>query len=186
MDIKELIARCKKNDRKAQFELYQMEFNNLMRYAIRYKTNEEDAAEIVNQAFFKVLTNLDKYNPSYSFSAWCMQILKNLIIDDFRKNQKNKAELINIDDNEHETFDASALNDVEIALEENEAEKILSYLDEVERTVFNLYEIDGYSHKEIAESLAISERTSKRYLAKARKSLKKIINQLLNTTRIAV
>lgn len=180
MELAELIDKCKKNDRKAQFELYELEYNNLMRTAFRYKPNEEDAAGLVNLAFFKILTSLDKYNSNFSFSGWAKRILTNVIIDEYRKEQKHQQEIsIDEDENSDVMADSMDLGSVELALEVEEVENILKELPEPEKMVFNLYEVDGYSHKEIAQMINVSERSSKRYLAKAKLQLKEIVNKIL-------
>lgn len=183
MGLIDLIEKCKKNDRKAQFELYDMEYQALMRTAFRYRSNEEDAAELVNLAFFKILTNLDKFNTELSFSGWAQRILKNTIIDEFRKNKKFSDEIAMDDNLLNVSLD---MNSIDLALEHESVDKILSKLSEEERLVFNLYEMEGYSHKEIATQLGVSERSSKRYLARAKMSLKEIVSEVLKPDRMAI
>jgi RNA polymerase sigma factor (sigma-70 family) len=183
VDLRKLIEQCKNNDRKAQFELYDREYKALMQTAFRYHSNEEDAAEVVNLAFFKILTNLDKFNPEYSFSGWAKRVLTNTIIDEFRKNKKFNDQ-ISVEDSAIDVFVDQ--NSVELALEIEEVNVILSQLSDNERLVFNLYEIEGYSHKEIAQQLDVSERSSKRYLAKAKLTLKDIVSRTLTPDRKAI
>ena len=181
MELRTLIEKCKNNDRKAQFELYDREYKALMRIAYRYHPNEEDAAEVVNIAFFKILTNLDKFNPEYSFSGWSKRILTNVIIDEFRKNKKFDDQ-ISAEDSAMEVFIDN--NSVEQALEEEEVDLILSQIPDNERLVFNLYEMEGYSHKEIAELFNISVGTSKWHVSNARSELKKLIEKKLNPVEL--
>ena len=183
MELRTLIEKCKNNDRKAQFELYDREYKALMRIAYRYHPNEEDAAEVVNIAFFKILTNLDKFNPEYSFSGWSKRVLTNVIIDEFRKNKKFDDQ-ISAEDSAMEVFIDN--NSVEQALEVEEVDLILSQIPDNERLVFNLYEMEGYSHKEIAAQLGVSERSTKRYLVKAKLNLKEIVSRALKVERVAI
>lgn len=185
MSLPDIINRCKKNDRKAQFQLYERGFNTLMRVAHRYKSNKEDAAAIVNMAFFKILTNLDKYDQNLSFEGWSKRILTNTIIDEFRKEKKINEEFVNSYDDFKETDIAIDHNLIERALSLEEVDRIMNQLGENERLVFNLFEIDEYPHKEIATMLGISERTSKRYLAQAKIRLKEIVNNIVKPERAA-
>ena len=182
----DLITRCRKDERKAQSELYQLWFSDLMRMASRYKKNKEDAVALVNIGFFKVFTNLDKYNNSVPFEAWIRRIMMNTIIDEYRKKRKyNMMEVVETDIQPMQEAE-SDYNLAERKFEVEELEQIMNALDEQERIVFNLFEIDGYSHKEIAEMMNVSERSSKRYLARAKGNLKTMMNTLSKTFGIAL
>lgn len=178
-----LIALCKKNDRKAQFDLYKWWFSDLMQMATRYKKNREDAAALVNTAFFKAFTNIEKYDINVPFEAWLRQIMKNTIIDEYRKESKipESASEFSNEEGEEIIYSENAVdyNLIEKEMSAEEAEKILHRLEENERVVFNMFEMDGYSHKEIAETMGISERTSKRYLAGAKKNLQEMVKKLI-------
>ena len=183
--LAELIEGCKANDRKAQSELYSLWYCNLMRIARKYKKNEEDAAYLVNDAFFKILTNIQNYNPLLPFEAWIKRITINTVIDDFRKNKKLK-DILKLDDFEstdHLEFE-TILNVAENDLDAKEILKLIESLEEEEKFVFNMFEIDGYSHHEIANELGVSERTSKRYLASARNNLKAMITKVFQTVNM--
>lgn len=183
--LKSLIEECKQNSRKAQSELYGMCFTSLMRIARKYKKNEEDAASIVNDSFFKIFTNIHKYNPEISFDAWIKRITINTVIDEYRKNKKHKA-VLKLDDFESTDFLENELveNLVDNDLNAKEILKLVEQLEEEEKVVFNLFEIDGFSHAEISKELEVSERTSKRYLASARFNLKKMVSKLFETVNI--
>ena len=81
---------CKKNDRKAQSALYAFYFQLLMSVARKYKTNNEDAAALVNEAFFKIFTQIDKYKDESPFEYWIKRITINVVIDEYRKNSKQR------------------------------------------------------------------------------------------------
>jgi RNA polymerase sigma-70 factor (ECF subfamily) len=86
----ELIKRCLDREKRAQYELYSKCYSILMGICFRYTVNKEDAEELLNQAFLKILLNLDKYNQDISFIAWIKRVAINVVIDDYRKNKKYK------------------------------------------------------------------------------------------------
>ena len=182
-ELQLLIERCKNHERKAQLELYKWWFPDLMRMATRYKKNREDAAALINTAFLKIFTNIEKYKTSVPFDAWIRTIMKNTIIDEYRKESKNSesaSEFLNEDGEEIIYSEASVdYNLIENEMSAEEAERILYRLEERERIVFNMFELDGYSHKEIAETMKMSERTSKRYLVSAKNKLQQMVKQLM-------
>ena len=91
MDIpKDILKKCRKNDRRAQFELYELCYPTLMSVCLRYEKNKESAEELLNLAFFKILTKLDKYAPNVPFEAWIRRVAINTIIDEFRKKSRDK------------------------------------------------------------------------------------------------
>jgi RNA polymerase sigma-70 factor (ECF subfamily) len=182
-----LIAACKKNERKAQYALYDLFFQSLMSIARKYKNNNEDAAALVNEAFFKAFTQLDKYNEEVPFEYWIKRIAINTIIDDFRKHKKLKEFEAKIDDlslKSAGSLSQEVYNSAEKDLHAKDILKLIEGLDEHERIVFNLFEIEGMHHEEIAKHLMVSERTSKRYLNQARETLKQKITGLFSTSKI--
>ena len=165
-----LIKRIVKQDRKAQLELYRSCFSILMSIAYRYKKNEEDAAALSNDAFFKVLTNIEKYNSNSPFEAWIRRIAINTAIDDYRKNKK-REEMFEAEDN-FDGLEEVTYNEVDDTIEAEELSSMLLELPKATRVVFNLFAVDGYSHKEITEELGIGLETSKWHMKEARKRLK--------------
>jgi RNA polymerase sigma factor (sigma-70 family) len=153
-----------------------------MRIARKYKKNKEDAASIVNDSFFKIFTNIDAYNTENNFEAWIQRITINTIIDDYRKSKKEKH-TIKLDDYPNTDFleKEFRIDEISETLEAKDILKMIEKLDNEEKMVFNLFEIDGLSHLEISKELQVSERTSKRYLASARTNLKKMITKIFET-----
>jgi len=168
-----IISQCAKNNRKAQFKLYELLFSTLMNIATRYKTNEEDAVSLINIGFLKILNSIGKYNTDIPFVAWIKRIMINTAIDDFRKNHKTKEMFYPIDDKATEYLEAFDSNLVEDSINTSFLASLLNSLSTETKVVFNLFVIDGFSHKEIGSKLGISERTSKRYLAVAKSTLQK-------------
>lgn len=174
-----IIEACKKNDRRAQEKLYEWVYVKLMPTCMRYHRNEEDARAILNLGFVKICKNLDKLKEKTPFEAWVRRIVMNTIIDEFRKN-KNYLQLVDSKetDRELEVHGLSVDNSVWSKLEMDILMGLLKRLPEVSRKVFNLYVIDGYTHKEIGELLDISDGTSKWHLSNARKLLREMVEKL--------
>jgi len=168
-----LIKRVEKQDRKAQMELYRICFSALMSVAFRYKKNEEDAAALSNDAFLKILTNIKKYNSNRPFAAWIRRIAINTAIDDYRKNKK-REEMFEAEDN-FEGLEEVTYNAVDDTIEAEELNSMILALPKATRVVFNLFALDGYSHKEITEELGIGLETSKWHMKEARKRLKSLL-----------
>lgn len=166
--IKKLINQ----DRRAQLELYKKSFGILMSVSYRYKKNEEDAKSLSITSFLKVLTNIESYKPNIPFNAWIRRIAINTAIDDFRKNSKHN--LIEYSD-EISTNENYTINDYDLEIRAEELNNMILKLPKATKLVFNLFAIDGYSHKEIAEQLNISTNTSKWHVKEARKKLKEQI-----------
>ncbi len=178
----QLLKDCQRGDRKAQFQLYRSCYNVLMGVCVRYQKNQEEAKAVLNLGFLKILNNLDKYSFKAPFFAWIRRIMINTIIDEFRKNRKVK-ELIEYQDFT-ETNDASHLidfNEAEKQFDAEQLEVLIRRLPTVSQKVFNLFAIDGYSHKEIGKMLNISDGTSKWHLSFARKKLQEMMRKLMET-----
>ena len=173
---KALIELCLKNDRRAQEKLYEWCFIKLMPMCARYHKNEEDARHVLNISFVKICKNLDKLKEDTPLEAWTRRITKNTIIDEFRKT-KNYNQLIETKEFERELEIKSPKieNSVWSKLETEVLMGMLKKLPDVSRKVFNLYVIEGYPHKEIANILNITESTSRSNLVKARTRLKELL-----------
>jgi len=166
----DLIRACIRKDRAAQRVLYEEHYGKMMGVCLRYSNNSEDALDILHEGFIKVFKNLAKYEPGTSLTAWIRRIMVNTAIDYYRKNIRRRTE-----DLEQAYHVSSGDPD---AVSEMTKEEILESVQELSpayRAVFNLYVIDGYSHKEIGEILGITESTSRSNLVKARTKLKKAL-----------
>jgi RNA polymerase sigma-70 factor (ECF subfamily) len=140
---------------------------------------------MLNTGFFKILTNLNKYEEGIPFEAWASRIMINCLIDDYRKNKRNKEFIEYQDLNGHEYGNSQVdFNDADKAFEAEEIELMILKLPERTRTVFNLFAIDGYKHIEISEMLGMSANTSKWHLADARKKLQKMLQLKLKASKI--
>jgi RNA polymerase sigma factor (sigma-70 family) len=180
-----LISACIKGKKKAQHDLYRLCFPYLMSISVRYHNNEQDAINVLNEAFFKILTKLGQFNIENSFKAWCRTILINTIISEHRK---NKAYINSMapTDFEMETGSLEGWEYDEIN-EQIDADFLQSKIDELkerEKTIFNLFALEGYSHKEISKLMDLPEGTSKWHLSKARKKLKAIVLRAIELTNV--
>ncbi|PJJ83129.1 RNA polymerase sigma factor [Mucilaginibacter auburnensis] len=169
-ELHRLIRGCIDQDRRSQKQLYKAFYGFAMSICLRYTANRYEASEVMNMAFYKVLTNINAYDGNRSFKAWLGRILTNTAIDYYRSNLKT-AYTEDLETAEHISDDAVPYNN----LGYNDLLAMVQQLPQSYRTVFNLFAIDGYSHDEIAEMLSISEGTSKSNLFKARQKLKQMI-----------
>ena len=165
---KDLLKKAFDFDRKSQLELYRLCYPVLIAVARRYRRNEEDHITLVNNAFIKIIQNLDRFDNLY-FYSWIKRIMSNEIIDDYRRNKNYNqffAQDATVETNDYQ------LPEVEYEWTDQQLKQLLLSVPESSRVVFNLFAFDGYSHKEIGEMLGISEQTSKWHVKMARKKLK--------------
>jgi RNA polymerase sigma factor (sigma-70 family) len=179
----ELITGCLNKERKAQYDLYKKTYGFLMAICRRYANSSYEADDLLNIGFLKILNNLDKYQPKIPFGIWIRKVMINTIIDEFRKNISHKEKISYVE----EHFDSNIQIDLNEALSSLNMEEIQTCIDQlppVSKKVFNLFIIDGYSHKEIADLLNISEGTSKWHVNFSRIKLQELITTLFNIPQI--
>ncbi len=165
MILQELIEECKKQNAKAQSVLYKRYSNVLFGICLKYSPNRAEAEDNLQDAFITIFSRIEQYKGKGSFEGWIKRITVNTALQKYRKKK---------------AFDISneqQIEDVDVEIEETKVPldfllKIIQELPDRYRLVFNLYVLDGYSHKEIAEMLEISDGTSKSNLARARMILK--------------
>jgi RNA polymerase sigma factor (sigma-70 family) len=169
-ELHQLIRGCMKQDRKSQKMLYKAFYGFSMAICLRYAGNRDEAAEVMNQGFFKVFTKIETFDADRPFKAWLGRIMMNTSIDYYRANLK-MAYAEDLENAEH----VSEVNMADNNLNYNDLLAMVQQLPQGYRTVFNLFAIDGYSHEEIASMLNINVGTSKSNLFKARQKLKQMI-----------
>ena len=167
----ELIQACKEEDRRAQKMLYDRYSPVMFGVCKRYLKTREDAEDVLVEAFFKVLTNIHQYKGAGSFEGWIRRIVVNesLMFIRRRHNFSMTVEINNID--------APAPTKAIGRLAEQEILRLLDQLPTGYRTVFNLYVVEGYKHREIGDMLGISINTSKSQLILARKRMQELLEQ---------
>jgi len=172
MSDEQLVEGCIKNDPIAQKLLYDTFSRKMMGVCLRYADNSDDAQDFLQDGFIKVFEKIDTYRGSGSFEGWIRKVMVNNILNTFRKTKKLKLN-IDISDVSYMLHDRSNTMDL---VTSKDLLKIIQQLPTGFRTVFNLYAVEGYSHKEIAEELNITESTSKSQYSRARAHLQKVIN----------
>lgn len=164
-----LIQACKKQDRKAQKLLYERLAPELFGVCKRYIRKREDAEDVLVEAFFKILGNIGSFKGEGSFKGWARRIVVNECLMFLRRRDEFRFDI--------------GIEDWDVPIPENfssalTAQDILNQLDRLApgyRTIFNLYVIEGYKHREIAEMLGISINTSKSQLILARKRMQELL-----------
>lgn len=170
----ELIQRCIDGDRVHQKVLFDKYSRKMMTLCLRYSRNQHEAEDFLQDGFIKVFRSLKQYNHKGSFEGWIRRIMVNTALSKVSR-KSFKAENNNIEEYEHvEATNPEVISSMSV----DEILKVISKLPEGYRLVFNLFAIEGYSHKEIAAMLNIEEGTSRSQLAKARKSLQKEIENM--------
>jgi RNA polymerase sigma-70 factor (ECF subfamily) len=179
----DLITACINREKRAEYELYKLTYSYLMSVCYRYTNSRDEAKEMLNLGFFKILTNLEKYRPEVPFKSWIRKVMINVLIDEYRKEKKH-AERIQYVDDYKETANYSDLNPVLAKMDVEQIHLLITKLPPMSQKVFNLYVIDGYSHKEIANMLNMSEGTSKWHLNFSRGKLKEMILKIVSPLKV--
>ncbi|GHE72082.1 MULTISPECIES: sigma-70 family RNA polymerase sigma factor [Roseivirga] len=168
----ELINRCIKGEVKAQRELYDRYAARLMPVAMRYAKSQADAEDILQDAFIKIFNSLESFRHEAQFSTWLRRIVVNTAINHNRKKLYQQPML---------DIDKTPLHvEKELVISHLHFTEIMAMMQKLPvgcRTVFNLFAIEGYGHKEIAEMMEITEGTSKSQYARARALLKVMIEE---------
>lgn len=167
------IQACIAGEKWAQRKIYEEHYSTMFSVCLRYAVDENEAMDIVHEGFIKVFRYLEKYQPGTSLTAWIRRIMINTSIDHYRKNSKKRTQDI-------ETVYDMSSNEPDV-VSQMSAEEILIALQSLTpsyRTVFNLYVVEGFSHKEIGKKLGITESTSRSNLVKARGKLREKLKQM--------
>jgi len=165
----DLIKSCLAKDKKAQKELYKKYAATMFGICLRYCKKRTEAEDILQEAFVKIYSNLKSYRSDGSFEGWLKRITVNTALNFYKSNIKRCFDASIDDMNDSEMPYTEGISNAEVSAEE--LLKIINTLADGYRVVFNLYAIEGYSHKEIAQMLNISENTSKSQLSRARSIL---------------
>ena len=174
----DLIAGCIAGDRVMQEELYNRFAPKMYAVCLRYANNSDDAQDLLQEGFIKVYKNIQRFRAEGSFEGWIRRVFINSSIEHLRK---KSAKLMTVTEKEEGTIEDSDISALD-TMAEKDIIKLIQDLSPGYRTVFNLYVIEGFAHKEIAEQLGISEGTSKSQLARAKSILQKKVAQYLSDT----
>lgn len=166
MSLEQLIEQCKAQDRKAQEKLYKLFSNKLYSICLKYSRNATEAEDNLHDSFMTIFEKINGFSYKGSFEGWIKRITVNTVLQKYRKQGTfdslpyNLEEDINVSSDEQEEYSLDYLLG------------IIQSLPDRYRLTFNLYVLDGYSHKEIAGMLGITEGTSKSNLARAKRALR--------------
>lgn len=175
--LEKIIKGCLQNDRRSQEELFKLYYGKMLGVCMRYSRDRDTAEEILQEGFIKIFDKLSAFDYKGSFEGWMRRIMANTAIDSIRRSKKNPTLSDNDEDFKLGTEDP-VVKQEEIEFVGLKAEMAMEAIQELSpayQAVFNLYVIEEYTHKEIAEILGISEGTSKSNLSKAKLNLQKIL-----------
>ncbi len=172
MDLKQLIRDCQKNEPKAQGQLYKLFSSELFSVCLKYSRNYDEAKDNLQDGFLYIFRKINHYDFKGSFEGWIKKVMTNHVLMHYRGSPVFEVIKDNITTEEEVLIDSEEELSMEVLL------KTIQELPDKYRLVFSLYVLDGYSHKEIASLLNITEGTSKSNLARAKIILKEKIENL--------
>lgn len=174
-----LITSCKKGHQKAQMQLYDQYCDAMFTIACRYLNSEEDAKDLMQDAFLKAFTNIKNYQPDATFGAWLKRIVINQCLDFLRKRKleftNDEVETLQLIDEDNWNFNNT--------ITKSEILKAIENLTEKHKVVVKLYLIEGYDHQEISQILEIPEKTSRTHLRRGKQKLQELLKQKYNEAR---
>lgn len=175
MSEEQIIARCKENDRKAQKQLYKRYSGLLFGVCLRYASTRAEAEDVLQEAFMKIYNNIGDYSSIGSFVGWMKRIVINTSITHYHRNHKHwyHDDVDDIRECQMSSFDFTSSD-----YTREELLSVIQSLPEGYRMVFNMYAIEGYKHREIADQLGIEVNTSKSQYSRARKLIQKRLESL--------
>ena len=172
-NLDKIVERCKKGDRKAGEQLYNMFSAKMFAICIQYSKSREEAEDNLQDGFIKILESIRQYTGKGSFEGWMKRIFINAALEKYRKNRS-----LQVVEEVPDVVDEDDVGD-DLSIPPNVLFEFVNQLPEKYRLVFNLYVMENMQHKEIAAMLGISDGTSKSNLARAKDILKKKINAYL-------
>lgn len=185
MSLESAVKRCVQiGDERSKEFIYKSCYGYIRAITMRYVKNEFDAEELTNESFIRAFNKIETFNSAElgdrfekSFRAWLARIAVNISID-FLRAQKQLLALDDVSESEIEHQPVHVADDLYV----EDIMKLLLQLPEIQRTIFNLYEVEGYSHEEVSVLLAIPESTSRTYLTRAKKKLRELYLASTNIT----
>ncbi len=171
-ELEELIHGCIRNERAAQEKLYKLFYSRMMSVVRRYIDSEMQAEEVLNNGFLRAFQKVQQYTFQGSFEGWLRKIVFHAVSDYVKQNARYNEKVVLVEKDEYVHKDHAD------RLYYNQLLEIVHTLPVATRTVFNMYVMEGYSHKEIGKMVGISEGTSKWHLSEGRRMLKEKIEKL--------
>jgi len=176
----DLIQGCIEGNRRMQEELYRRFSPKMYAVCLRYAGNAEEAEDILQEGFIKIFKKLDSFRSEGSFEGWIRRIFVNTSIEHFRR----KKYLQPVTEKEETSIEGKYISVLD-NLAERDILSLVQQLSPGYRTVFNMYVVEGYTHKEIADMLGISEGTSKSQLSRAKVILQELVKKFIDQHREA-
>jgi RNA polymerase sigma-70 factor, ECF subfamily len=170
----QLLAGCVQKDRQAQERFYRKYHGKMLAVCLRYTRDRETALDMMNRGFLRVFNKIDQYRRTGSLEGWIKVIMVHAIADYFRQQKKEQVAFTGDLPESEQPFTIPADGFAKETLQ-----KALQQLPETQRCVFNLFAIDGYRHKEIADMLELNENTIRWLFAEAKKKLQQILTHSL-------
>lgn len=171
-ELEELINGCIRNERSAQERLYKLFYPRMMALVRRYIDHDEQAEEVINNGFLRAFQKVSQYTFQGSFEGWLRKIVFHAVSDYVKQHMKYNEKTVLVEK------DQLIHKDHADKLYYNQLLELVQLLPGATRTVFNLYVMEGYPHKEIGKLLGISEGTSKWHLSEGRRQLKEKIEKM--------
>jgi RNA polymerase sigma factor (sigma-70 family) len=171
-ELQELITGCARNERSAQEKMYRLFYGRMMSVVRRYIDHPEQAEEVLNNGFLRAFQKVDQYNFQGSFEGWLRKIVFHAVSDYVKQNVKYNDNIVLIEKDDYVNKDHAE------RMYYNQLLELVQSLPDATRAVFNMYVMDGFTHKEIGKTLGISEGTSKWHLSEGRRLLKGKIEKL--------
>lgn len=171
-ELQELIQGCARNERGAQEKLYHLFYPRMMGVVRRYIDHTEQAEEVLNNGFLRAFQKIDQYTFQGSFEGWLRKIVFHAVSDYVKQNSRYNEKIMLVEKDQYVEKDHAD------RMYYNELLEMVQSLPVATRSVFNMYVMEGLSHKEIGKVLGISEGTSKWHLSEGRRILKDKIEKL--------
>jgi RNA polymerase sigma-70 factor (ECF subfamily) len=180
-----IVEGCKAGKHRAYSMMYRKYSAIMLGLCLRYCKDLQEAEDILQEGFIKVFNNINKFREEGSFEGWIKRIMINCAIDHYQKNLKH-AFHENLDDMNEKIAEPEEMPGKyqELGIEKDELMAMIQELPDGYRIVFNMYAIEGFSHRDIAEILGISENTSKTQLMKARKALRTKLEKIIRAREL--
>ncbi|WP_299627104.1 sigma-70 family RNA polymerase sigma factor [uncultured Tenacibaculum sp.] len=167
-----LINACKRQDKKAQLELYRSYSKAMFLIAHRYVKDKFIAEDVMQEAFVKAFKNINSYKAEVAFGAWLKRIVINQSIDELKR---NRLEMVSINEEVYQTIDENESWEVDNSITTQMIIEAINNQKEKYRLVLTLYLLEGYDHKEISSVLGITEVTSRTHLMRGKKLIKEYL-----------
>jgi RNA polymerase sigma factor (sigma-70 family) len=171
----DIIIGCRKGERVFQEHLYKTYYSTLIKICLRYAKDMQDAEQLLNDGFMKIFLHVGKYQNTGSFEGWMKKIMVNTCLDYLKSSYLKNSMKMNFNANLVENTNLSVANESIEKMEFKELVNMIQALPAMTKTVFNLFVFEGFSHKEIAKQLDISEGTSYWHVHQGRTLLQKKI-----------